>query len=354
MKALRFYGSGDLRLEEMSEPTAASGEVKIEVACCGVCGTDLHEYRAGPIVIRPVDRPHPLTGGHAPVTLGHEFAGTVVEVGDDVDSVAVGSKVAIQPIFRCERCPACSAGEFNQCVSFGALGLHADGAFAHYVTVPAYMVHPIPDGVSMDAAALAEPIAVGWHAVSRSKVRSGDSVLVSGAGPIGLGALIALKAVGASPVFVAEIGDSVRTRVARELGADVVIDPSVESTAERVLDLTDGRGVDVVIEAAGVQAALDAAMRAVRSGGTVVSCASWETPAVVDLNDLLIREITLVGTLAYTDEYPMVLRHLQATGSELAQLLVTKRVDVSDAIDGAFEELVRHKDQHVKILVTPD
>jgi (R,R)-butanediol dehydrogenase / meso-butanediol dehydrogenase / diacetyl reductase len=354
MKALRFHGRNDLRLEEVPEPFAGPGEVKVEVVWCGVCGTDIHEYQTGPSAIPSSERAHPLTGGHFPLTLGHEFAGKVVELGSGADAAPIGSRVAVEPLFRCGDCDFCRLGEFNRCVQFAALGLHADGAFAQFIVVPDYMVHPIPAAVSLEAAALVEPIAVGWHAATRAGVGPGDTALVTGAGPIGLGSLIALRALGASRVFVSEIGNGARARAARELGADRVVDPQVDDVVATVLDETQGAGVDIAIDTAGVQPALDAAVGAVRNGGTVVSSASWEGPAEVDLRTLLVREIGLLGTLAYSSEFADVLASMESAGPAIVEALVTKRVALSEAIEGGFDELIERKDDHIKILVGPD
>jgi (R,R)-butanediol dehydrogenase/meso-butanediol dehydrogenase/diacetyl reductase len=325
--------------------------VKIAVEWCGICGTDLHEYEAGPIFIPTADRPHPLTGGHSPLTLGHEYAGRIVEHQSERDDLNVDDLVAVEPLFYCRTCNSCLSGRYNLCRQFGAVGLMGDGGgFAEYAVVPDYMVHRLPDGMTTDVGALAEPVTVGWHAVVRSNLRAGETALVVGAGPIGAGILLSLRAAGADFVAVSE-REGARARLARELGADVVLDPA-DDVAGRLVDTTDG-GVDVVFEAAGAQAAMETALASVRRGGRVVSVAVWEKRALIDCNALLAAEIALIGTQAYAREYPKVLNAIVADRMRGIERLVTGRVALAGAIQNGFERLLAHRDEHMKILVAP-
>src|SRR5256885_284699 len=153
MKALRWHGPRDLRLVDMVESALQPGEVRVRVAYCGICGSDLHEYVDGPHAI-PVERPHPISGRRAPLTLGHEFCGAVVESADS--GVSVGARVAIEPEYRCGRCAYCRQGQYNRCIDMGFVGLMGDGAFAETEAVPAYTVHQLPDEVRFDQAAALE------------------------------------------------------------------------------------------------------------------------------------------------------------------------------------------------------
>jgi (R,R)-butanediol dehydrogenase/meso-butanediol dehydrogenase/diacetyl reductase len=353
MLALRYHGRNDLRLEDIPEPGADPGSVKVRVDWCGICGSDLHEYVAGPITLGTPERPHALTGNHIPLTLGHEFAGTIAEIGDGVDGLSVGQPVAVEPLLYCEKCPACRSGAYNLCEMICAIGLGGDGgAYAQYVAVPAYGIHPLPDGVTTAAGACAEPIVVGWHAVTKSEIEQGQSALVLGAGPIGTGTLIALKARGHGPVLVADPVGGRRTAIAGEFGADGVIS-TAERATEQVLDATNGAGVDVVFDAAGTQSALDLAMAVVNKAGTIVELALWEQPAALNFVDLLVRETKVVGSIAYAHEYPAVLEAIGDGLIDRPERMVTREVPLADAITGGFDELVANRAGHVKILIQP-
>ena len=192
MRALRFHAARDLRIEEVDEPAAPGpNEVVVQVVTCGICGTDLHEYVAGPIVT-PVE-PHPLTGARNPQILGHEFAGDVVATGAGVTSVGEGDRVAIMPLAYCGTCTYCRRGLQHLCATMGCVGLsHAWGGMAQLATVAEYQVVRLPDAVSYQQGALIEPTAVAAYGVERGGVAPGDRVLITGAGPIG--ALAALCA----------------------------------------------------------------------------------------------------------------------------------------------------------------
>jgi len=215
MKALRWHGLKDLRLENIEEPKATKGKVKIKVEWCGICGSDLHEYTAGPIFI-PGHEPHPITGEQAPVVMGHEFSGQVVEIGEGVTNVKVGDRVVVEPIYACGECTACKQGKYNLCSTMGFLGLAGGGGgFSEYVAAEDYMVHKIPDTVSYEQGALVEPSAVALHAIRQSSLKVGDKAAVFGAGPIGLLVIEALKASGASEIYAVELSEERKKKSSR-------------------------------------------------------------------------------------------------------------------------------------------
>lgn len=227
--------------------------MKIEVSWCGICGSDLHEYMAGPIFVPPSGSPHPLTGEEMPVVLGHEFGGQVVEVGEGVSRVEVGDRIAVEPIFYCGECPECRRGMYNLCSQLGFYGLSGGGGgFSEFAVLPEYMAHKLPEELSDEDSALVEPVAVGLHDVRQAEFTTGQTAIVFGAGPIGTTTVQCLRAAGASLVVVAEVADQ-RKEMARNIGADVVIDPTEEDVAETVEKLTDGVGVDAAFDAAGAQ-----------------------------------------------------------------------------------------------------
>jgi len=214
--AVRWHGRRDVRLEQVDRPPdPGPGMAKIAVSYCGICGTDIGEYREGPFMIR--EAAHPLTGQAPPLTLGHEFSGRVVAVGSDVD-VEPGTRVTVDACWRCGHCEACVRGDYHLCRQGGSIGLHSDGAFAPEVVVPSYTLVPLPDAVDDDAAALSEPLAVALHALDRGQVQAADDVLVIGFGPIGAG--VALLSV-MSPIWIDAI--TVMTCVAVVLLSIVVL-----------------------------------------------------------------------------------------------------------------------------------
>ena len=204
MQALRFHAARDLRIEEVAEPREPeAGQVVVRVATCGICGTDLHEYVAGPIVT-PVE-PHPLTGAQNPQILGHEFAGEVVATGAGVTSVTAGDRVAIMPLAYCGHCAYCRRGLQHLCATMACVGLsHAWGGMAELATVAEYQIVRLPSGVSFEQGALIEPCAVAAYGVARGRVRPGDSVLIAGMGPIGALAALCTAAAGAGAIYVTE------------------------------------------------------------------------------------------------------------------------------------------------------
>lgn len=347
MKALRWHARGDLRLDDVPEPQLRPGTVKVEVSRCGICGSDLHEYQGGPISI-PEAAPHPYTGVQAPVTLGHELAGTVVEVAPDVSDFAVGDRVTCEGLLRCNDCDRCRAGQGNLCERLHVLGYSwPSGGFARYAVLPAYATHRLPDGVSFDAAALIEPFAVGLHAVRRSRIEAGQSAVVFGAGPIGLMTVAALRAVGAGPIVVAE-PSAARREAATRAGADHVVDARADDVAEQLRTLSGG--ACAAFDVAGVDATFAGALAVVRPRGVVVNVAAWERPTTIQPNDLLFSEAWVTGSLGYPDEFPEAIRML-AEGRADLEWMVSKRLPLDDAIEHGFRALATGDEHLIKVLI---
>ncbi len=351
MRAAVFHGQRDLRLEDVSEQETRGGTVKVKVDWCGICGTDLHEFLSGPILAPAAGSPHPITGEAVPITLGHEFAGEVVEVGNNVDGVSAGDVVAVEPVYRCGECPECRRGAYNLCWKLGFFGLSGGGGgLSEYAVVPEYMIHHLPQGLTSEQGALVEPIAVGLRAVRRSGLQQGQSAIVFGAGPIGAVTVQCLKAMGAGLIAVAEVADA-RKEKAREIGADVVVDPTEEDVVERVRELTDGVGMDTSFDAAGIQETFQTALKSTRRSGTVVNIAIWEGPIEIHPNDIVLGELNVAGIIAYTPQDFSDTITMLRDGSIETKGLVTSRIALSDVVEQGFGELVDHKDRHVKILV---
>ena len=347
MKAARWYKAKDIRVEEVPEPSVTEGRVKIKVAWTGICGSDLHEYVAGPIFV-PVDAPHPLSGEKAPIIMGHEFSGQVVEVGAGVTRVKAGDRVVVEPILACGKCAACRRGKYNICEKLGFHGLSGGGGgFSAYTVVDERMVHKMPEGMSFEQGALVEPAAVALHAVRLSSLKAGDTAAVFGAGPIGLLVVEALRAAGAAAIHVVELSPQ-RAAKAKELGATTVIDPSKEDAVATLRALTDG-GVDVAFEVTGVPAVLKQCIDSTHFEGETVIVSIWEKEASFQPNTVVLQERVIRGIIAYRDIFPAVMQ-LMMRGVFAADRLVTKRITLDDIVAEGFETLVREK-QHIKILV---
>ena len=351
MRAARFYGPKDIRIDDVPEPATRAGTVKVEVEWCGICGTDLHEYLEGPIFAPPADAPHPLTGETVPITLGHEFAGVVAELGEGVDDLAVGDRVVVEPYIICGRCDACRNGRYNVCATLGFVGLSGfGGGFSQYVVAERRWVHPLGD-LGTDVGALVEPLAVAYHAVRLSRATPSQTALVFGAGPIGLVTTASLRAAGVEDVIVVEPA-AVRKTKATVAGATHVVDPTAGDVVEQVLELTDGRGADVSFECAGIDAVLAAAIRSTRAGGTCVNVAIWGHEAKVAMNDLVFREVAVLGSLAYANDHPATI-DLIASGRVDPYQFITGRIGLDDIVESGFNELITNKEENVKILVRP-
>ncbi|MFE3835570.1 2,3-butanediol dehydrogenase [Pseudogemmobacter sonorensis] len=349
MKAARWHKARDIRIDEIDEPDAGPGQVKIRVGWTGICGSDLHEYLAGPIFV-PVSAPHPVSKDVAPIVMGHEFSGVVEAVGEGVTRVRPGDRVVVEPILACGTCAPCLHGKYNVCDNLGFHGLSGGGGgFAPFTVVGERWVHPMPEGLSLEQGALVEPAAVALHAVRISPLRAGDTAAVFGAGPIGLLLIEALRAAGAAAIHVVELSGQ-RGAKALELGATSVINPAEVAPAERIRELTGG-GVEVAFEVTGVPAVLQQCIDATRYEGEVVVVSIWEKEAAFQPNTVVLKERSLKGTIAYRDVFPAVL-DLMTRGFFPAEKLVTKKIALADLVEEGFEALVREKTQ-IKILVEP-
>lgn len=353
MKAAMWFAKNDVRIVDTEEPKAVPGSVKIKVKWCGICGSDLHEYLGGPIFI-PVGTPHPLSKNTAPVILGHEFSGEVVEVGDKVKKFKKGDRVVVEPIVACGKCPACKEGKYNICSSLGFHGLcGTGGGFAEYTVFPEEFVHKIPDNISYEKAALIEPITVALHSLRIGNFNAGDTALVLGSGPIGLATIECLKAAGAKLVVVLQ-RKSIRQEYAKRAGADYVFDPNEVNIPDEIKKLTDGVGVDVCFETTGAKIGFDIGLDSLKHAGTMVITSIWEKDINFNPNVLVFQEKKIVGTLAYRNEFPSVIS-LLSDGRIKAEGYITKKIALEDIVNEGFGALTGpEKKKHVKILVTPD
>ncbi|QOY61151.1 2,3-butanediol dehydrogenase [Thermophilibacter immobilis] len=353
MKAARWYEAGDIRVEDVPEPQVDDYyDVKVRLHWCGICGSDLHEYLMGPIFI-PVGTPHPITGEKAPVILGHEFSGEVVDVAPGVTNVKVGDRVVVEPLVCDDTCPACQSGHENLCVNLGFHGLAGrGGGFADYTTFRHRFVHKIPDSLPYDKAALVEPLAVGYHSLEAGGFQAGMTAVVAGAGTIGLATVESLRALGAKQVIMVQ-RKSVRQEYAKNSGADVVLDPNECDVVEEIKKRTDGFGADVAFECTGAETVFHKLLDAVHVGGTVVVTSIWEKPVQLDLNDVCIPEKKVVGSIAYCgSDFDNVIE-LLSSGKIPANGFITKKIALDDIVEEGFKTLTGpEKKKQVKIIVS--
>ncbi len=349
MKAAVWYKAKDLRVEQVEEPRASGHNVKVKVKACGICGSDLHEYLVGPIFI-PVDEPHPITGDKAPIIMGHEFAGEVVEIGDKVTKLKVGDRVAIEPIYAPNKDGDYTEHDYNLSPLLGFHGLSGGGGgFSEFTVVGEHMAHKMPDDLSFEQGALVEPAAVALHAVRQSNFKAGDTAAVFGTGPIGLMVIDALKAAGASKIYASEVSES-RIKRAEEMGA-IVVDASKSDPVEEINHMSGG-GVDVSFEVTGIEKVLEQSIHATRAGGEIIVVSIWEENAAINFNDIVIKEKNLKGIIAYRHIYPAVME-LMRQGYFSGDDMITDRIKLDDVVTKGFEVLVKDKNQ-VKIMVSPE
>jgi threonine dehydrogenase-like Zn-dependent dehydrogenase len=327
MRAAVYRGPRDIRIESVREPADPQGaDVVIRVARAAICGTDSSEWAHGPLLAQP------------PVVLGHEFVGHIVAAGPEAGALGVGDRVVCGAGISCGHCDWCRAGRTNLCAHYHTIGLHVDGGLAEYVSSPAGICLAVPDALTDDAAAIAQPLAVALHAVRRSGLRSGQSCAVIGVGGIGAFIVAAAAATGASPLIALDI-DEDRLATASTLGAPTVIDARGRELDAAILDATGGEGADVVIEASGTAGAPAAATRAVRRGGRVLIVGLQAAPRELDLLSLTVREVEIATTLAHVCDVdlPEALALLQST--ELAPAVTDRVIALDELVPQGIEPL---------------
>ena len=307
MKALVFYGPGDIRLENCTIPEAGYGEILIRVRAAGVCGTDLRIFNGTKAI-------------KTPRIIGHEFAGDVVMVGNGVTEFVPGDRVAVYPVISCSACDACRQGRTNICLNRITLGYELDGGFAEYVLIPAVAVErgnvsKLPGNISYEEGAVSETLAAVYNGCKRANVKAGDSVLVVGAGPVGLMHIQLAKAHGAELIIVSEPQNEKRAK-ARLLGAHAAVDPVNENLRERINQMTFGKGMDAVIIAVGIPKVIEESLEYVKKGGSYVIFAGCQTGSRITIDPNLIhyREVTLTGSSAANPEYQREMLRMVAEG----------------------------------------
>jgi len=345
MKGLVKYakGSGNMEVRDMPEPNPGPGQIKIEIKAAGICGSDLHIFHddIDGIPINP------------PVITGHEFAGVVTAVGEGVTRWKVGDRVSSETAFSfCGDCLHCRTGFYNLCASRRTLGYWYNGVFAKYTVVPQERVHLLPDHVDFLSGALCEPLACVTHAVMElTKIEAGDVVLVSGPGAIGLLALQVAKAQGATVIVSGTSIDEKRLAMAKQLGADHIIDITKEDVFAVVKELTGNKGgVDVLLECSGSPRAVDPGFLLTRKAGQYTQIGLFGKPLQVDFEKICFRELKVTGSLGSTWTSWEKAIQLLSAGKVNTKILVSDVLPITDWA-AAFDKF--EKKEGFKLVLTP-
>jgi L-iditol 2-dehydrogenase len=342
MKALLLSQYRQLELTDLAVPEPGPDDVLIRVAACGICGSDVHGYDGSSGRRIP------------PIVMGHEAAGTIAAVGNNVSGMSEGDRVTFDSTVYCGACPNCLRGDINLCDRRQVLGVSCGdyrraGAFAEFVAVPARIVHHLPQNFVFAEAALLEAVAVALHAVSLVPVSPDSTALVVGAGTIGLLLQQALRVAGCSRIFVADV-DPTRLKLSRDLGATNTLSATSELT-QQILELTNGIGVDIAVEAVGKTETIAAAIDGVRRGGSVVLVGNITPEITLPLQKVVARQIRLQGSCASAGEYPRAIE-LLASGAIRVKPLITAIAPL-DQGPRWFERLYSHEPNLMKVVLTP-
>jgi len=345
MKAGILYRDREIRVGDAPDPAIRPDQVIVKTGFAGICGTDLHIYR-GEFHERV----------RFPAVLGHEFGGTIEELGREVKGFAVGDRVVVDPILSCHGCPACLTGHLNACQTLKLLGVDLNGGFGQYVAVPANRLFHLPDAVDARFAPMVEMYGLGHHVLQRGQLQPGETVAILGAGKLGLSVLDVLcHSTGANRTLIADL-QPFRLEIARKLGVDQAIDIRQADPVTAALDMTDGLGVDCVIECVGHyhqvegrEPPLAQAVKMIRNGGRVVTAGLGEQLSPVHFKTLVLKEATIIASRVTLGEFPRALR-LMSRGLLHPELLITHRLPLRD-IGTAFGTVDIEEPATIKIVL---
>ncbi len=343
MKSLLLSEYNHLEVTDLPMPAAGPGEVLVRVEACGICGSDVHGYDGSSGRRIP------------PIVMGHEAAGTVAATGTGVEGYAPGDRVTFDSTVYCGECPYCKRGQFNLCDNRQVIGVSCGdyrrhGAFAEYVAVPQRILYHLPANLSFAEAAMLEAASVALHAVRVSEVHGGETVLVLGAGMIGLLTLQAARAAGCARVLAADV-DETRLKLARKVGADETLHASGAELVAKVLDLTGGRGVNLAYEAVGRNETVAAAIDCTQKGGTVTLIGNIQPEVALPLQKVVTRQIRLQGSCASAGEYPQAI-DLIASGKMQVGPLISAVAPLEEG-PRWFERLHAREPNLMKVILTP-
>lgn len=291
MKALMKMtkGTGHIEIKDIPEPEPAPNQVKIKVVAAGICGTDIHIYYDEYPLLRP------------PVVMGHEFSGEVVDFGEEVEGFRVGDLVTSETYaYVCGRCEYCRTGNPNLCPERRSIGSTVNGAFTKYVVTRKENVHKLPPGIDITSASLCEPLTCCVHGiVEKTCIHTGDTVVISGPGPIGLLSVQIVKSEGGIPIVLGVAKDKDRLQLARDVGANLTVNIQQQNPVDIVNDITDSYGADVVLECAGKQASADMCLRVVKKMGKYTQMGLFGRPVTVDFEKIAYKELKVTGFFAH-------------------------------------------------------
>ena len=343
MKALLYTRPFTFDYTDVPDPTVGDDDVLVRVKACGICGSDVAGHTG-------------KTGRRLPpLIMGHEAAGVVERVGRNVTGFAPGDRICFDSTVYCNQCPPCKQGLLNRCVKRQVLGVSVpefkrDGAFAEFLAVPHWICATLPENMSFVQAALLEPASIGTHAVSRPPISNSDTVAVIGAGTIGLFILQAAKLRGAKTVIACDLNEF-RLGLARQVGADACINPGKVGLREEILQRTDGRGADVVLEAVGFGETFRQAVSITKTGGHIVAVGNLQKEIEFNLQELVSRELTFTGSYASSGEFRTCIG-LIASGQINVGPLVSEVLPLAEG-PAAFKRLLEAKENLLKVVLEP-
>jgi len=322
---------------EVPEPSAEAGQVVVKIASSGICGSDIHAYY----------NKHPFIT--LPVVPGHEFSGTVTEVGEGVSEFAVGDRVTVMPQIFCEECLNCRSGRYNICSSLKVIGCQAPGASQELLAVDAKLVLKLPDEMSFDIGATLEPVTVGIHACRRAGGVEGKNVLVQGAGTIGNFAAQAAKALGAKSVMITDM-ITPRLELAKKCGIDHTVNIAEQDLSAEILKAFGEDGADLIIECVGLQSAIDQAINIGRKGSDIIVAGVYGDHTTVNMGLVQDKELNLLGTLMYTKEDWLDAIRFVSEKKILPEPLISARFSLAE-LGKAFKHIEENKDTVLKVLI---
>jgi threonine dehydrogenase-like Zn-dependent dehydrogenase len=345
MKAGILYGKKDIRVGQTTEPLIGPDDVLLESHAAGICGTDLHIYRG-----EFEDRVH------YPAIQGHEFGGVIVEVRKNVSGFEAGDRVVVDPIISCHKCPACLTGHLNACQALKLLGVDLNGGYGQFVSVPSDRLLTLPESIPMTHAPMVEMYALGHHILQRGQVQPGETVAILGAGKLGLSILDVLCHSASPGLTIISDLQPFRLETAKKLGADYPINIHEIDPVEMALELTNGVGVDCVIEAVdhyhlieGQEAPLAQAVKMVRSGGRIVTAGLGEQLSAVHFKTLVLKEAQIIASRVTRGEFPRAIQ-MMSRGLLHPDLLITS-VQPLGNIGNAFRQIDRESPDTIKVVL---
>ncbi len=336
MRALVYEGAWQMPLRDVPAPEPGRGQVNVHVQVVGVCGSDVHGYKG-------------TTGRRKPpIIMGHEFSGTVSAVGAEVKDFKVGDRVVVNPLLTCGYCDNCRAGMPHICQNRSGLGVNLNGAYAEFVQVAPKMVYHLPDEMTWEQGALVEPLGVAMHAVNLAPIQLMDTVVIVGAGTIGLLTILAARLKGASKIIVSDVSAH-RLEMARRLGADVVVNPAQQDAVAAVQAQTQGQGAPVVVEAVGLTPTVKQSLQMARNGGHVVWIGNSDPEVTINMQQIVTRELTVHGAYGFNQEFAQSIEAIRS-GRVDPTVLIEQRAALEDGTR-IIDDLAHGKSEVIKVML---